>query len=179
MADSPVTTLEVLGGVTVQLVESLEPWTLDIAALVVAVGPDGFGGLGQAMARRFPEAIPDNIDFFTVTPEHPLWVDLPGLPQSGLSQSSTALDLTSVVLATAHDPRGKKNVSRSSRPTVEASATGLLNAVQLADKRGVARLGATLLGTGMLGFDPGKVAAATVPRIRRIIESGSLRQLSA
>jgi len=172
MADSPVITLEVLNGVTVQLVESMEPWTLAINALVVAVGPNGFGGLGQAMFQRLPAALPGDIAFSTITPERPLWVDLPAR-----FKASSSLQLESVILATAHDARGKMTVSPSSPPTIKAAATGLLNAFLLADQHSTPWVGAILPGTGMLGLDAREVIAATVPQVRHLIVSGQVRWL--
>ncbi|HEX8092355.1 hypothetical protein, partial [Jatrophihabitans sp.] len=167
MSSSPNwTTLEVLNGITVQVVESVEPWTLDIDTLVVAVGPGGFGSLGRAVSQQLSTTFAD-IPFKQVTPENPYWY-----PLTYQDRSDAPARLRSIVLATAHDSQGRAAVTLSSRPTIEAAATGLVNALRLADQHGSTWAGATLLGTGRLRLGTNEVAAATVPRVRKLIEDG-------
>lgn len=172
MASLPESTLESFHDLTIHLTTSVEPWTLDLQALVVAVGPGGPGGLGRAMSSHVPSAFGPGFAYERVTPEHPISYRL-----NAASVSTAVFHLQSIILATAHDSQGQESVPPSSPATVEAAATGLASALQLADDSGFTRVGATLLGTGVLGLDPAAVAAASAARIRKLISQGNLLRL--
>jgi hypothetical protein len=157
MAKAPGVAARELGEVgptRCSIVVTDEPWAIGIDAIVLSVGPGGFGQLGEAVREVIGfEAQP--LELLALKADRPLIVDLP-------EGASSATSLQHVILATAREAE----IHNHGPGSVEAAGTAAGAAVRLAKEYGVRSLGMPLLGSGVLGLGVSDVAMAIVPAVR-------------
>lgn len=132
-----------------------EPWSLAVDALVVSVGYT-FGGLGEAVAARFPDAPwPDGFEAVTV--------EEPGLVRLRDRKSTDGSGPWLVILAKPHTDDGV--------PTIQTIENATSSAVRVAREAGADSIAIPMLATGDLGVDIRSVAAIAAPAALRTAES--------
>jgi hypothetical protein len=162
-----------VGHVRCEILQSPEPWTADLDALVLSVGSDGLGSLGIAFTKAVPAARQTIAAAETPTFGAPtaLTFDPNIAPSEALLKSSYSratttasdIDLRCVVLATTND---------SDTPlSPESCARAAAAAIVTASGAGAIRLGIPLLGAGLLRLDEAEVARAVVPAVRLTVEN--------
>ncbi len=154
-----------IGTVEVLVAEGDQPWLLPIDALVISVG-DGLGGLGTAMRRRVKDPCWGAIKYASITPQTPQLLELE--PSSARSSSVRA-----IIAATPHPVRNE-------RPTTRSVAEATVEAVRLAARSELSRLGMPLLGAGALGGSTTQMADVVVRAATELLRSSTglpLRQL--
>jgi hypothetical protein len=133
-------------GIQCHIAISDMPWLLDIDAIVLSVGAS-LGQLGIRMKQEFPGQEWASIDYYRVTPEHPVLFQLPPHPTSSL---------VSAVLASPHAGESSDTTARSIAVATDA-------AIRAAARAGAKALGLPLLATGTLGYPVEQVASIAVP----------------
>ncbi|HET6711262.1 P-loop NTPase fold protein, partial [Amycolatopsis sp.] len=143
-----LTPLQTVDGVSYEVALTSRPWELPVDAVTISVGSGGLGGVGDDLARQFPDAAWAPIQLGTITPGSPVLLDL------GVQTGSRPLRL--VVVATSHPRRGR------SAPTPASITTATAAAITKAAEAGATAIAVPLFAAGRLGVAPDVAAAALV-----------------
>ncbi|HEX6754338.1 MAG TPA: P-loop NTPase fold protein, partial [Mycobacteriales bacterium] len=131
------------------------PWDLPIDALVVSVGPAGFGDLGNTLLERHPEADWESVDLQAIVPDKPVLLPVEG-----------KRGLRTVVLATVRPlPLGRMGGIEApvTEDTIRRAVVAALTAA--AARAGARTVGLPLLSGGAAGRSAPEAADVVVPEV--------------
>jgi hypothetical protein len=166
--------LATVAGVDIRLVRTDAPWTINTDALVVSVGPGGFGRLGGSLTKATGEDALDRLNFAAINSDEPMWFPGPLTMRDG-----STTPVRNLILASAHEPVAASSVVA---PQIEASirgaATGAAAAIALGARSGARRIALPLLGLGVLRFDVDQVIEQTLKHVIEALDDGRFAGLS-
>jgi len=170
--DEPIFTT--IAGVAVRLVRSTAPWMINTDALVVSVGPRGFGNLGRSLTEAARRGTFDQLNFSVINSDEPMWFEGPLTMRDG-----SASPARNLILASAHEPIASESVvAPRDRASIRGAASAAAAAIAVGARSGARRIALPLLGLGALGFDADAVIEQTVEMVAEALGDGRYPGLS-